>query len=65
MKSPSVFLALLVLTAIGGLAALEFTHHFSEGHALTVSSTLMCADPALAAQEAKALLREHLLGHQR
>ncbi|MBM3343537.1 MAG: hypothetical protein FJY56_15720 [Betaproteobacteria bacterium] len=56
---------LVVVLVLAGIATAEFTHHLSEGHELTAVSAFTCADPLLAKQEAKALLREHLLTHQR
>lgn len=64
MRKASHVVKLLLALLLVGLAALEFVHHFADGRELTVKSALNCADPKVAAQEAKALLWQHLQSHR-
>ena len=52
-----ITLAILLLSA---LAALEFFHHVSDGHAL---DAIVCADPPAKMKSTSELLQQHLHGH--
>ena len=51
---------LLTILLLAGLAALEFFHHVSNGHAL---DAIVCADPPAKMKSVGELLQQHLHGH--